>query len=61
MTGKLDKSTSLDRGNPAELASAMAELKRAYDLIVVGGCCGTDHEHIAAIADACARVKTRAR
>ena len=49
---ELDNSTELDRGNPAELAEEMAALKRRYDLKLVGGCCGTDAEHIAAIAAA---------
>ncbi len=49
---ELDNSTELDRGNPAQLAAEMAALKRSYDLKLVGGCCGTDAEHIAAIAAA---------
>ena len=49
---ELDNSTELDRGDPQALAKEVAELREAYDLRVVGGCCGTDHEHIAAIAAA---------
>jgi len=52
---ELDNSTSLDRGDPVALASAMGKLARRYDLSVVGGCCGTDAEHLRAIAQACAR------
>jgi len=52
---ELDNSTSLDRGDMAALATQMADLKQRYDLAVVGGCCGTDAEHLRAIASACAR------
>lgn len=48
---ELDAATELDRGDPAALASLYADLRSTFDLRVVGGCCGTDHEHIAAIAD----------
>jgi methionine synthase I (cobalamin-dependent) len=35
------------------LADHYAQLQQTLPhLRVVGGCCGTDHEHIAAIADA---------
>ncbi len=30
-----------------------SDLQAAYDLRVVGGCCGTDHEYLGAIASAC--------
>jgi homocysteine S-methyltransferase len=49
---ELDAATELDRGDPGELAELYGSLRSALDLRVVGGCCGTDHEHIAAIADA---------
>ncbi len=52
---ELDNSTALDRGDPLRLAAEIAELKQAFDLRVVGGCCGTDAEHIAAIAKATAQ------
>ncbi|MGD8340794.1 MAG: homocysteine S-methyltransferase family protein [Gammaproteobacteria bacterium] len=51
---ELDNSTELDRGNPAELAAEVAAMRHDYDLRVVGGCCGTDVEHIAAISRAIA-------
>ena len=51
---ELDESTELDRGDPHELAREVAELRRDYDLRVVGGCCGTDAEHVAEIARAVA-------
>ena len=49
---ELDAATDLDRGDIAELAARYRDLDRVFDLRVVGGCCGTDHEHIAAIAAA---------
>jgi homocysteine S-methyltransferase len=52
---ELDASTSLDAGDPAELGHEHAEiLKRLPHIAVLGGCCGTDHRHVAAIANACA-------
>jgi homocysteine S-methyltransferase len=51
---ELDNSSVLDRGNPAELASEVAAMQRDYGLSVVGGCCGTDVEHIAEISRALA-------
>lgn len=47
---ELDECPELDRGDPDALAREVAEMKRTFDLRVVGGCCGTDAEHIAAIA-----------
>lgn len=49
---ELDAATELDRGDIAELAGLYATMRHAVDLRVVGGCCGTDHEHVAAIAAA---------
>ena len=49
---ELDNSTELDRGNPEELADELAALQKAYDFQVLGGCCGTDVEHISEIARA---------
>lgn len=50
---ELDVATELDRGDVAELARLHVELRAALpDLRVVGGCCGTDHEHVGAIATA---------
>ncbi len=49
---ELDEATELDRGNVDEWASLYVWLGEVLpDLRVVGGCCGTDHEHIAAIAE----------
>lgn len=47
---ELDNSTELDRGDIEELSRAMADMRETYGLKVIGGCCGTDHEHLAAIA-----------
>lgn len=47
---ELDDSTELDRGDIDDLAREVAEMHATYGLGVVGGCCGTDHEHLAAIA-----------
>jgi S-methylmethionine-dependent homocysteine/selenocysteine methylase len=49
---ELDDATELDRGDVADLASWYTRLNSILpDLRVVGGCCGTDHEHVAAIAE----------
>ena len=48
---ELDEAEELDRGNPTELAQQYVELRGSYpSLCVLGGCCGTDTEHIAAIS-----------
>ena len=50
---ELDAATELDRGDVAELAHHHTKLHATLpDLRVIGGCCGTDHEHVAAIATA---------
>lgn len=44
---ELDEAEDLDRGDLDELASDYRRLRAILpDLRVVGGCCGTDHEHI---------------
>jgi S-methylmethionine-dependent homocysteine/selenocysteine methylase len=58
---ELDNSPELDRGNPSELGDEVAQMQRDYDLCVVGGCCGTDAEHVSAISAATARVASPAR
>jgi S-methylmethionine-dependent homocysteine/selenocysteine methylase len=51
---ELDESTELDNGNPRELGLQYKQLKQQLrNLHVVGGCCGTNHEHIAEITQAC--------
>ena len=50
---ELDAATELDRGDVADLAGWYGRLQSILpDLRVVGGCCGTDHEHVSAIAHA---------
>ncbi len=49
---ELDAATELDRGDIDELAQLHRALDGTLDLRVVGGCCGTDDEHVAAIARA---------
>ena len=56
---ELDEATELDRGDVADLAGWYGRLDAILpDLRVVGGCCGTDHEHVAAIADLLAGVRS---
>lgn len=51
---ELDEAEELDDGNPDELAHQYGALSHKLpNLNVVGGCCGTDHRHIDAIARAC--------
>jgi S-methylmethionine-dependent homocysteine/selenocysteine methylase len=53
---ELDEAKELDAGNPAELGAQYRSLmRRLPHLAVLGGCCGTDQRHIAAIASACIR------
>ncbi len=52
---ELDAAEELDDGNPTELGQQYRDLRqKLVNLKVMGGCCGTDHRHIAAIAQACA-------
>jgi S-methylmethionine-dependent homocysteine/selenocysteine methylase len=47
---ELDAATELDDGNPLELARAQDALRpRLRNLALVGGCCGTDSRHVAAM------------
>lgn len=58
---ELDESTELDAGDPVDLARRYRGLARALPhLSVLGGCCGTDHRHIAAICEACVDPATAA-
>jgi S-methylmethionine-dependent homocysteine/selenocysteine methylase len=48
---ELDEATELDDGDPEMLGAQYAGLRRGLPrLNVLGGCCGTDHRHIEAIA-----------
>jgi homocysteine S-methyltransferase len=50
---ELDEATVLDDGDPADLGQRYQLLARQYpSLRILGGCCGTDHRHVAAICDA---------
>lgn len=52
---ELDNAEELDTGDPETLGlEYRALLDDMGHLNVLGGCCGTDHRHIRAIADACA-------
>lgn len=51
---ELDESPTLDEGDPADLARRYRELLQRFpEINVLGGCCGTNHRHVGAIADAC--------
>jgi S-methylmethionine-dependent homocysteine/selenocysteine methylase len=51
---ELDTATELDDGDPAELGGQYRDLLRQNpQVVVVGGCCGTDHRHIDQISRAC--------
>lgn len=46
---QLDAATELDDGNPAEFGADYAALAKLLpNLRVIGGCCGSDHRHVAA-------------
>jgi homocysteine S-methyltransferase len=52
---ELDAATTLDDGDPVELAVEYRRLVMALpQLTILGGCCGTDHRHVSAIAEVCA-------
>jgi homocysteine S-methyltransferase len=54
---ELDVATTIDDGDPEELASDYAALRSTLSgLTVFGGCCGTDVRHVRAIADVVAPV-----
>lgn len=51
---ELDAATEIDVGDPQNLGQRYSKLRaRLPNLVVLGGCCGTDHRHLAAITDAC--------
>jgi homocysteine S-methyltransferase len=50
---ELDEATELDEGDPRELGAQHAALQdRVSAIRVLGGCCGTDVRHVAAIVSA---------
>ena len=52
---ELDNSPDLDTGDPVDLARRYARLRGSLGtrFNIMGGCCGTDHRHVVAIAEAC--------
>ena len=59
---ELDEATELDEGDPADLGARHAALKaRLPRLNVLGGCCGTDDRHVAAICTAWRAERTAAQ
>jgi homocysteine S-methyltransferase len=52
---ELDGSDELITEEPQVLAPQIADVWRRYGLTIVGGCCGTGTEHIAALAEHCRR------
>ncbi len=58
---ELNDSPDLDAGNPIELGGQYRDLVQRHPGInVLGGCCGTDHRHVAAISLACRLVSRQA-
>ena len=58
---ELDESTDLDAGNPEELGGEYRALRPWLPrLSVVGGCCGTDHRHVAAMCEALQATRAKA-
>ena len=50
---ELDEMEQLDAGDPDDLARRYVELRSQLPALrVIGGCCGTDHRHVAAITTA---------
>jgi S-methylmethionine-dependent homocysteine/selenocysteine methylase len=50
---ELDECEVLDDGDPQEFGELYAGLHQQFkDLRVFGGCCGTDHRHVAAVSEA---------
>lgn len=51
---ELNESSHLDSGNPVEFGIQVADLRRQIPhLNILGGCCGTDYNHIEQIANNC--------
>jgi homocysteine S-methyltransferase len=51
---ELDESETLDAGDPIDLGMRYNMLRRTFPgMRILGGCCGTDHRHVAAICEAC--------
>ena len=51
---ELDEFETLDAGDPEDLGRRYSELRSSFPTMrILGGCCGTDHRHVAAICEAC--------
>jgi homocysteine S-methyltransferase len=51
---ELDESETLDAGDPIDFGRRYNRLRRDFPgMRILGGCCGTDHRHVAAICEAC--------
>ncbi|GGE30737.1 homocysteine S-methyltransferase [Agaricicola taiwanensis] len=51
---ELDEAETLDAGDPVALGAQYRQLQsRLPRMRILGGCCGTDHRHVAAMARAC--------
>ena len=51
---ELDELETLDAGDPIDLGRRYRLLTRSFPTMrILGGCCGTDHRHVAAICEAC--------
>jgi homocysteine S-methyltransferase len=49
---ELDEAEELDDGDPADFARGYRAIgERLPHLTVLGGCCGTDHRHVASVAE----------
>ena len=48
---ELEGLAELETEEPRIFAEGMAELQRRFGLRILGGCCGTDHRHIGALAE----------
>jgi S-methylmethionine-dependent homocysteine/selenocysteine methylase len=56
---ELDHATEIDPGDPTELAMLYRKLlTRHPHLVVLGGCCGTNHRHIDAISNTCVTTRS---
>jgi S-methylmethionine-dependent homocysteine/selenocysteine methylase len=51
---ELDAATELDAGNPHEFARQYRDIRaKLPQITILGGCCGTDHRHVEAVAHSC--------
>ena len=53
----LDGLPSLDTTEPGEFANLMDGVHRRFGIRILGGCCGTNARHIAAIAERVTRAR----